>query len=169
MALRLAQLRQLLHTRFPDHSQAEVARTVGIEPSALSRWLAGGNASFPQVAAVAAALRVPYTLLWNGPVPRRYADAAPADPALTLPPLAVVAERQWAVRELTALATLAREIADRAEGAAARVGGVSPPAAGAPLPGEQAEAAGPAAGPVAQTTPTRPARPARQRSTRGAG
>lgn len=159
MALRLAQFRQLLATRFPDQSQAETARALGVEPSALSRWLNGSGASFPQVAAVCAALGVPYTLLWDGEVPRRYAHVAPADPSLTAPPLAVLAERQWAAQELATLAAIAYTIAERAEAAAQRLRGATPPAAGAApaIPGEAEESAGTARGRAVRTTPRRQA------------
>jgi transcriptional regulator with XRE-family HTH domain len=66
----------LLHAH-PPKSQNAVARDLGIEPSALSRWLAGGGASYPQVARVARILGVEPSSLWGGKVPRRYAKAYP--------------------------------------------------------------------------------------------
>lgn len=76
MALSVTNLRALIDPMMSGPhslSQNEVARKIGIEPSALSRWLQGGGASYPLVAQVAEALGVPVSQLWNGKVPRRWA------------------------------------------------------------------------------------------------
>lgn len=74
MPLKVSALRSLIAPLLTDGtSQNAVARRLGIEPSTLSRWLSSGKASYPQVAQVAAALKVPASRLWQGRIPHRYA------------------------------------------------------------------------------------------------
>lgn len=88
MPLRAEELRvlvaELLRER-DGRSQNDVARMMKIEPSALSRWLTDGGASYQLVRHAARALGVPVERLWEGKIPKRYQreEAAAAPPTAT--------------------------------------------------------------------------------------
>jgi hypothetical protein len=102
----------------PRRTQNAVARELGTEPSNLSRWLDGRDATYPRVHALADRLGIPVRTLWEGPIPRRYANGA-APPAPPAPLEAVQLElgaREvqgglWVVERMSlALADIARQL-----------------------------------------------------------
>lgn len=123
-------------------SQNAMARSLGLESSALSRWRTGGNASYPQVAAVAERLGVPVSRLWRGSVPRKYAAAPNVLRGTPGGPVAAAIDaayaRGYAAAEFSAIAAAAKDIMHRATIAAQRMAAATPPAGDA-VPGEAAE------------------------------
>lgn len=129
-------------------SQNEIARSLGLEKSALSRWRQTGGAGFAQVAVVAERLNVPVTQLWRGAVPKKYAypvRAAKGAPALKSPiamALDTAYVRGYAAGQFRELASAAEDIARRAHIAADRMATMTQPDAtpsGALVEGEAAE------------------------------
>lgn len=124
MTLSVSDLRSLIDPLMQGPaalSQNEVARRLGIEPSALSRWLQGGNASYPLVVQVAESLGVPPERLWKGQVPRRYAaspvprgtHATVREPQRPYPDIGPGDERGglWVIEQMSlALADIARRL-----------------------------------------------------------
>lgn len=155
--LDLKALNALLDPMFAEGaSQNAVAKSLGLESSALSRWRNGGAASYAQVAGVAERLGVPVAKLWRGEVPRKYATGV-AHGTTQQPPIAAAIDaayaRGFAAAEFQAIAEAAHEIERRARRAADRM--QRPAGATLPVPLLEGETAEHLAG---QPEPARPRR-----------
>lgn len=162
MMLDLKALESLLDPMFAEGaSQNAVAKSLGLESSALSRWRNGGAASYAQVAGVAERLGVPVATLWKGEVPRKYATGVAHGTTAQAPVAAAIDAayaRGYAAAEFSAIAEAAQDIARRARVAAERMQRPAATPSGVPVEGEAAEH---------QAGQRRPARPRRKTPTGG--
>lgn len=141
--LDLQALEAVLAPRFAQgESQNAVARSLGLESSALSRWRNGGNALYAQVAMVAERLNLPVAQLWRGEVPRKYATGVKHGTTGS-PPIAAALDaayaRGLAVAEFRAIAEAAHDIERRARRAAEQMERPSGTILSGPVEGEVAE------------------------------